>query len=241
MSAQRPTWLSDPDHCLRIGVPAGEFDAYVSYAQRSAPVVIVLHEIFGINADMRATCDELASAGFTAICPDLFWRQERNIDFSSWTQAEWNKGLALYRAFDLDEGVRDIAAAAATGRGLDRANGNVGVMGFCLGGLLTFLTACRSQINAAVAWHGGRTEEFLAEAASLSAPMLMHLAGDDEFIPAEAQRRIREALQPLPHVEIHTYPGCHHAFARHTGTHYDAAAAALANGRTRAFLRGHLY
>ncbi|MEJ1963561.1 MAG: dienelactone hydrolase family protein [Gammaproteobacteria bacterium] len=241
MSIQRPTWLSDPEHCLRIGVPAGEFDAYIAYAERTAPVVIVLHEIFGINADMRATCDELASAGFTAMCPDLFWRQERNIDFSSWSQTEWNRGLALYRAFDLDEGVRDVAAAVAAGRVLHHANGSVGVMGFCLGGLLTFLTACRARLDAAVAWHGGRTEEFLAEAASLSSPMLMHLAEEDEFIPAEAQRQIRETLQPLPKVEIHTYPGCHHAFARHAGTHYDAKAAALANGRTRAFLRRYLW
>ncbi len=236
----RPTWLDDPRHAMKVQVPGGAFDAYIARAGEAAPTVVVLHEIFGVNADMRATCDELASAGFTAICPDLFWRQERNIDFSSWSQPEWERGLSLYRAFDLDAGVRDVAATVAAGSALQGSAGKVCVMGFCLGGLLTFLTACREQVDAAVAYHGGRTEEFLGEASSIASPLLVHLAEDDEFIPTEAQRQITEALQPLQGTEIHTYPGCHHAFARHNGAHYDAGAAALANARTLTFLKQHL-
>jgi len=225
---------------MQISVPAGAFDAYVAYAKKPGPAIVVLHEIFGVNADMRATCEELASAGFTAICPDLFWRQERNIDFSSWSEAEWQKGLSLYRAFDLDAGVRDVAATVAAARALPRTDGGVGVMGFCLGGLLTFLTACRERVDAAVAYHGGRTEEFLEEVDWMSSPLQMHLAEEDEFIPPEAQRKIKEALQPSQRVEIYSYPRCHHAFARHNGAHYDAKAAALANARTLTFLTRYL-
>jgi carboxymethylenebutenolidase len=155
MNTQTPSWLNDSRHSLKITVSDGTFDAYVARPAAHGPAVIVLHEIFGVNADLRATCDELASAGFIAICPDLFWRQERHIDFSSWSELEWSRGLALYQAFDLDAGVRDVAAAVAAARALEVSTGSVGVMGFCLGGLLTFLTACRESIDAAVAYHGG--------------------------------------------------------------------------------------
>jgi carboxymethylenebutenolidase len=113
-------------------------------------------------------------------------------------------------------------------------------MGFCLGGLMSFLTAAREKIDAAVAYHGGETEKYLDEADKITAPMLMHLAEEDEFISKEAQTKIKAALSKKPNVKIYSYPGCNHAFARHTGTHYNAAAAAKANGRTWQFLHDHL-
>jgi carboxymethylenebutenolidase len=205
-----------------------------------APAVVVLQEIFGVNMDMRETCDELAAQGFIAVCPDLFWRQEPGLDLNHWSDAEWKKGLALYAAYDRDKGVRDIVDTAHTAGQLDGASGKVGVMGFCLGGLMTFLTAAREKIDAAVAYHGGETEKYLDEADKITAPMLMHLAEEDEFISKEAQTKIKTALSNKPNVEIYSYPGCNHAFARHTGTHYNAAAAAKANGRTWQFLHDHL-
>ena len=105
-------------------------------------------------------------------------------------------------------------------------------MGFCLGGLMTFLTAARTKVDAAVPYHGRDTEKYLGESDRVTAPMVMHLAGEDEFISPDAQARIKNALSGKPNVTIYSHPGCKHAFARHTGTHYDAAAAATANGRT---------
>ena len=205
-----------------------------------APAVVVLQEIFGVNMDMRETCDELAAQGFIAVCPDLFWRQEPGLDLNHWSDAEWKKGLALYAAYDRDKGVRDIVDTAHAAGQLDGASGKVGVMGFCLGGLMTFLTAAREKIDAAVAYHGGETEKYLDEADKITAPMLMLLAEEDEFISEEAQTKIKAALSNKPNVEIYSYPGCNHAFARHTGTHNNAAAAAKANGRTWQFLHDHL-
>ncbi|MFD2274369.1 dienelactone hydrolase family protein [Undibacterium arcticum] len=117
--------------------------------------------------------------------------------------------------------------------------GKVGVMGFCLGGLLTYLMAVRGGVDAGVCYYGGRTEEFLSESPGLSGPLLMHLGELDEFISTTAQVAIREELAPKG-VEIHTYPGCSHAFARHQGMHYDAEAASQANARTVAFFQNHL-
>lgn len=215
----------------------GAFQAYVARpAAPSAPVVLVLHEVFGVNDDMRLTCDELAANGFLAVAPDLFWRQEPGVDLNAWSEAEWKKGLALYAAYDRDQGAKDILVAVEAARTLPGASGKVAVMGFCLGGLMAFLTGARGSVDAVVAYHGGDTEKYLDEVPALTAPLLMHLAEEDEFISKDAQALIKAAFAGRPDAEIHSYPHRNHAFARHTGAHYHAADAALANGRTWAFL-----
>src|SRR5690348_18114902 len=118
--------------------------------------------------------------------------------------------------------------------------GKVAVMGFCLGGLMTCLTAVRYGIDAAVAYHGGDTEKYFGEVGGLNAPLLMHLAEEDEFISKAAQAEIKAALAKKPNTTIYSYPAQNHAFSRHNGTHYNAAAAALANGRTGEFLHQQL-
>jgi carboxymethylenebutenolidase len=101
---------------------------------------------------------------------------------------------------------------------------------------MVFLTAVRHGVDAAVAYHGGDTEKYLAEIDGLHAPMLMHLAEEDEFISKAAQADIKAAFARKSNATVYSYPGQHHAFSRHNGAHYNAAAAALANGRTREFL-----
>lgn len=227
---------------INVRSPDGTFRAHVDTSTNpNAPVVVVLHEVFGANADIRQTCEALAAQGFDAVAPDLFWRQQVGTDLSVSSQGDWKKGLALYAAYDRDEGVRDIiatVAAAATLRG--RGTSKVGVMGYCLGGLMAFLTAARSQIDAAVAFHGGDTEKYLNEARLITSPLLMHLGDLDEFILPPAQAKIKMAFKGMPNVRIETYAGCHHAFSRHGGAQYDAAAAGLANDRTWSFLTANL-
>lgn len=226
---------------MLITVADGAFNAYVARPDASpAPVVVVLQEIFGVNADIRATCDELAQHGFLALAPDLFWRDAPGLDLNAWSEAEWARGLALYQAYDVDRGVRDIAATIAAARTAKGSCGRIGVMGFCLGGLMAFLTAVRTPVDAAVSYYGGGIDQHLDEAAAMRTPLLLHLAEADEFIPTTAQAAIRGALAARPTIEICSYPGCAHAFARHTGAHYAPAAAALANERTRSFLERHL-
>ena len=105
---------------------------------------------------------------------------------------------------------------------------------------MTFLTAVRYGADAAVVYHGGDTEKYLGEVNGLNAPLLMHLAEEDEFISKAAQAEIKAALASRPNATVYSYPGQHHAFARHNGMHYNAAAAALANGRTNEFLHQQL-
>src|SRR5271156_3446451 len=222
----------------------GRDSAFGAYIPRPktlpAPAVVVLQELFGVNADISKTCDELAEQGFLAIAPDLFWRQEPGVGLSVTSEADWQHGLRLYQAYDRDAGVRDIGDTLDTTAKLPECTGKIAVQGYCLGALMTFLTAARCHVDAAVAYHGGDTEKYLGEIDGLNAPLLMHLGEEDEFISKAAQTQIKAALAGKPDATVYSYPGQHHAFARHNGAHYDAAAAALANGRTAEFLHPHL-
>jgi carboxymethylenebutenolidase len=224
-----------------IESPDGTFRAYISQpASLPAPAVVVLQELFGVNADIRATCDELAAQGFIAIAPDLFWRQEPGVDLDVTSEAAWQHGLRLYTAFDRDAGVKDVMETVRSAVELPESTGRVALLGYCLGGLMVFLTAARYEVDAAVAYHGGDTEKYLGEVDGLEAPMLMHLAEEDEFISKAAQAEIKAALARKANATVYSYPGQHHAFARHNGAHYNAAAAALANRRTSEFLNQQL-
>jgi carboxymethylenebutenolidase len=219
----------------------GAFGAYIARPKASpTSAIVVLQELFGVNADIRKHCDELAEQGFVAVAPDLFWRQEPGVDLNVTSEADWQHGLRLYGGYDRDAGVKDVKDTLNAVRNLPECNGKVAVLGYCLGALMVFLTAVRYGVDAAVAYHGGDTEKYLGEVDGLHAPMLMHLAEEDEFISKVAQAEIKAALAKKSNTTVYSYPGQNHAFTRHNGAHYNAAAAALANGRTSEFLHRQL-
>ena len=209
---------------VTIQAKGGSFSAYVARpaGPGPAPAVVVLQEIFGVNAVMRAMTDELAAKGFIAICPDLFWRLEPGVDITDQTPGEWKTALDLMNRFDVDAGVGDIAATINHVRADPACNGKVGAVGFCLGGKLAFLTAARTDIDAAVSYYGVGLENLLGEAGAIRKPTMLHIA-------AEA------GLANNSNVAIHVYEGRDHAFARPGGEHYDAGDAALAAQRTLNF------
>jgi len=219
----------------------GAFEAYIARPKTSpAPSVVVLQELFGVNADIRKHCDELAEQGYIAVAPDLFWRQEPGVDLSVTSEPDWQHGLRLYQAYDRDAGVRDVEDTVDTVVKMSDCTGKIAVLGYCLGALMTFLTAVRYRVDAAVAYHGGDTEKYLGEVDGLHAPLLMHLGEEDEFISKPAQAEIKKALATKPNATVYSYPGQRHAFSRHNGAHYNAEAAALANRRTSEFLNQQL-
>ena len=222
----------------------GREDAFGAYIARPktvpASAVVVLQELFGVNSDIRKTCDELAEQGFVAVSPDLFWRQEPGVDLSVTSEDDWQHGLRLYQAYDRDAGVRDIRDTLSAVAKLPECTGKIAAQGYCLGALMTFLTAVRCRVDAAVAYHGADTEKYLGEVQNLHAPLLMHLGEEDEFISKAAQAQIKAALAGKANATVYSYQGQRHAFARHNGAHYNAAAAALANGRTSEFLQRQL-
>jgi carboxymethylenebutenolidase len=220
----------------------GAFGAFLSFPEKKlpAPAVIVIQEIFGVNKNMRDICEKLSQAGYLAICPDLFWRQEPGIRLTDQSEAEWARAFQLYQGFDVDKGVDDLRATLSSIRENKDCSGKAGTLGYCLGGKLAYLMAARSDADCNVSYYGVGIEEILDEAVNISKPLLMHVAEKDKFVPPAAQSKIIRALGKNKHVEIHVYPGVDHAFSRIGGEHYDPKAAQLANNRTAEFLAARL-
>src|ERR1700752_4603502 len=123
----------------------GSFGAYIARPNTlPAPAVVVLHEVFGVNGDIREHCDALAEEGFVAVAPDLFWRIEPGVDLSVTSDADWQHAMGLYQAYDRDAGVRDAKDTVDAVAKLPDCTGKVALLGYCLGGLMTYLTAARS-------------------------------------------------------------------------------------------------
>jgi carboxymethylenebutenolidase len=225
---------------IRIEAPdgAGAFAAYVAEPKaKPAGAVVMIQEIFGVNAAMRALSDWVAEMGFVAVAPDLFWRQEPGVQLDpDQGQAQWDRAFALMKGMDQDKAVEDLKATLAAARKLPGANGKAATMGFCLGGRLAYRMAAESDADCNVSYYGVGIEGMLDKAGAIKAPLLMHVAEKDKFVPPEAQKAIIEGLKGHRHVAVHVYPGVDHAFARMGGHSWDARAATIANGRTAELL-----
>lgn len=226
---------------ITIESPDGGFNAYVAKPKVTpAPGLLVIQEIFGVNQVMRETCDAYAEKGYVAICPDLFWRIEPNVQLTDKTDDDWQKAFDLMGKFDVDKGVEDLKTTLHSLRGMEACTAKAASVGYCLGGKMAYLMATRSDANANVAYYGVGLDALLHEAKHITKPLLMHVATEDKFVPKDAQARIIEGLSDHEMVQIYVYEGNNHAFAREGGEHYDPAAASLANQRTMDFLKQHL-
>ncbi|MDG2243110.1 MAG: dienelactone hydrolase family protein [Rhodospirillaceae bacterium] len=218
---------------ITIKGPNGDFMGYMSAPDGGGPGVIVIQEIFGVNDWLRGVCDMLADQGYMALAPDLFWPIEPGVQLDATVESDFNKGLEIYGKFNVDKGVEDIQASINELRGREGCNGKVGTTGFCLGGVLTYLSATRTDADANAGYYGVGIEGLVGEAEKISKPTILHIADEDSFVPKEASDQVRQALQGHEMVTIHTYEGCDHGFARDTDTnHYDKEATELAHGRT---------
>jgi len=198
--------------------------------------------IYGRPAAEAVTqlADGFAAQGYTVMCPDLFWRQEPGIDITDQSKAEWDKAFSLFQGFNVDKGVDDLKSTLASLRAHPACNGKVGSVGYCLGGKLAYLMATRSDSDANVGYYGVGIEGALGESKNIKKPLLLHVAGKDQFCPPEAQAKVKDGLKGNSQVTINDYAQQDHAFARLGGQHYDKAAADLANRRTAEFFKKHL-
>ena len=226
---------------IKISCEGGECSAYLAApaAGRGAGIVVI-QEIFGVNAIVRAIADSYAARGYFALAPDLFWRLEPDVQLTDKTQGEWQQAIALMNKCDVGLAVKDIQSAIATLRKTQGCTGKIGAVGYCLGGLLAYLTAARTDADASVSYYGVNIPNFLAERTQIKRPLMMHIAGKDQFVPPPAQKEISDGLKGIALVTMHIYPEQDHAFAREGGEHYDKQAADLANTRSLEFFAKHL-
>ena len=229
------------DTGITIDTPAGKMGGYLAKPiSGRGPGIVVIQEIFGVNQVMRDLADGFAARGYLALAPDLFWRLEPGVQLTDKTDSEWKRAFELMNRFDPKAGVEDIQASINTLRQTEGCTGKVGSVGYCLGGMLAYLTAARTDADASVGYYGVNIQTLLGEANNIRKPLMLHIAGKDEFVKPEAQKQIVEGLKDNPLITIHAYPEMDHAFARVGGAHYDHANAELANGRTATFFRQHL-
>ena len=191
--------------------------------------IVVVQEIFGVNAHVRSVADGFAALGYTAIAPAFFDHVETGVELG-YDDDGFKRGRALVGQISFDRAIEDVASAAES----IKAAGRIGVVGYCWGGTVALLAATRLALPA-VSYYGARNVAFLDE--KPRAPVQFHFGENDASIPPEAVQRHREAY---PDMEIFTYRAGH-AFNRDVDPgHYDESSARLALDRTLAFFSEHL-
>ncbi|MBP6901465.1 MAG: dienelactone hydrolase family protein [Burkholderiaceae bacterium] len=226
-----------------LATPAGTMDAYLALPPAGrGPGLLLLQEIFGVNAHIRAVAEQYALAGFTVLAPDLFWRQQAHVELG-YVGEDRERALALMRALKPDEVAADLQASVAALRALPECGPRVGAIGYCMGGRLAFVAAAQggadTGVDAAVAYYGGGIHTQLALAPQIRCPLQFHHAEQDASIPPEAVAAVRQAMAASPaaaQVEFHDYAGTQHGFNCWARSAHHPGAAALALGRSLAFL-----
>jgi carboxymethylenebutenolidase len=219
----------------------GEFTAYrATPAGTPKAAIVVIQEIFGVNAGIRRKCDTLAEAGYLAIAPDLFWRLEPGIELDPDIKPEFDRALELMGQFDQDKGIADIEASIRAVRTELGDDAKVGVVGYCLGGRLAFMTAARTDVDASVGYYGVGIDGLLGEKHAIAHPVLLHVPEEDHFVDKDAQAAMHAGLDDHPKVTIYDYAGEDHGFATEFGERRSDASAKLADERTAKFFAENL-
>lgn len=222
----------------------GEFDAYCAVPESgSGPGMLVFQEIFGVNENIRTLCERLASSGFVALAPDMFWRIEPL--FERKDESGFADAMAMIGKFDQDAGRLDITSAFKHLLSMPECSGNVGAVGFCLGGTLTYVAAATARANgkgpdAAVSYYGSGIHDMLALAENIDCPIMFHYGDRDPFIPQDQVAAVEEALGDRPNVTVHRYDAGHAFSNWDAPSMYDEKASNEAWSRTVAFLTEHL-
>src|SRR6202049_631116 len=189
---------------IRVPVSGGEMSAYMSLPEKGKGAgVVSLQKLCAAKESMRRVCAFLPARQFTALCPDLFWRAEPGVELK---ESEFERARALRGKMNDDQVTDDIASSIAFLRKHPAcSNGSVGVVGYCWGGFLAYLTAVRHKPDAAVGYYGVGIENRLDLAKNLSCPLLLHYAELDQYAPPEVVAQVRATYKGDPRVTIHTY------------------------------------
>ena len=229
---------------MSTNAKVGDMGVHVSAPSGTArAAIIIVPEIFGVNAGIRGKCDKLAAEGYLAVAPEIFWRFAPGVELDPDVPEQFQQALGYFGQYDPNDGVLDIEAvirAIRAGIAGHAPVTKVGLVGYCLGGRLAYMAAARTDIDASVGYYGVMIDTMLGEAHAIANPLMLHIPTADHFVGSEAQAAIHAALDPHPKVTLHDYPGLDHGFATEMGDRRDEVGANLADNRTMAFFAEHL-
>ena len=192
--------------------------------------LVVVQEIFGVNAHIRSVCDGYAADGYLAVAPALFDRYQRGVDWG-YSPEDIARGREVRAQADAAAALMDIVAA----RDAAAKAGPVGIVGYCWGGFIAWLAAARVDgFAGAISYYGGGMPDAAGE--QPRCPVLAHFGEQDAMIPVAGVRALAAAH---PAMEVHLY-AAGHGFNCDQRASFDPAAAAVARERSLAFLRRHV-
>ncbi|MFZ9081490.1 MAG: dienelactone hydrolase family protein [Burkholderiaceae bacterium] len=210
----------------------GQFEAYISHPPAGrGPGLLLVQEIFGVNEHIRAVADQYAADGYLVIAPDIFWRQAPRIELG-YTAEGFERGLALLGGLDIHRTGSDLQRAVEAVRHFDSCSGLVGSVGFCMGGLLSYVAAARAGVDTAVCYYGGGIHDHLGLASDISCPLLFHFAAKDSYIPNSAVESVRKVFSGRDNVRVITHPDVDHGFNCWQRPSWHQPTAARARGQT---------
>lgn len=220
------------EHVTLTAEDGHQLDVYIAKpAGEPTAGLVVIQEVFGVNAHIRSVTDGWAKDGFLAVAPALFDRIERGVDLK-YEGEDMQKAMSIRTKLNTDDMLKDTAAAIDYAR--KQTGKKTGIIGYCLGGSIAWLAACRLKVDAAVGYYGGHIPQHAAE--QPKCPVMLHFGKKDAHIPSEAVEKIRQAH---PEVPIFLYDAGH-GFNCDARASYDAASAKLARERSLPFLKKNL-
>jgi carboxymethylenebutenolidase len=226
---------------ISVKTADGEMGAFLAVPDTQRPVggIVMLQEIFGVNAAMRAKAEDFAAEGFAVLVPDLFWRLEPGVELD-YDEESRKKGFGLMQQYDFGRGIGDIEAAYKLLQQRPESNGKVAILGFCMGGKLAVVAgAHQPDVAAVISFYGVKLDENADQLRAISAPLVLHYGDNDAHVPIDTVKRIGQIIEDRPNAELHIYPGAQHGFFnRVRASVYDPQAAKQAFSRTVEVLKG---
>ncbi len=218
----------------------GIFKGYLSLPPTGkGPGILLIQEIFGVNEHIRGVADQYAMDGYVVLAPDVFWRDQPRVELG-YDEASMVRARALKGNLNFDSAVQDLAASTVALKRLPQVTGKVAGLGYCMGGLLSYLLAASGSVDAGICYYGAGIEDRLDQESRIKCPMLFHFAEQDHLISASAAKAVSRTFASHPDAWVQSYPDVGHGFNCWSRAAYNQPAAALARGRTLEFLSIYL-
>ncbi|MDE2423645.1 MAG: dienelactone hydrolase family protein [Betaproteobacteria bacterium] len=212
------------------------FSGYLSLPPTGkGPGILLIQEIFGVNEHIQQVADQYAMDGFVVFAPDVFWRQEEKIQLA-YDESGFKKGLDFYAKCDTEKATQDLVTAANFLRKREEVVNSIASVGYCMGGLLSYMVGAKEAVDAAVCYYPGGIDKQVNAAHQVNIPLLFHFAEKDHYIDEKAVKVVSKVFSKKADAWVLTYPNVDHGFNCWARGMYNQPAAALARGRTLEFL-----